>query len=99
MSQVVEPARTWMLGESSNVGAVGLSVTDANVAKNGFVRLNVSFGAAGGTANTTGRPEGGRGLVTDVHFDGYNIAFVDGHVKWIKNGTGDQWVWRDPANP
>ena len=28
-----------------------------------------------------------------VHLDGSNVAFLDGHVKWIKNGDGKNWIF------
>lgn len=38
-------------------------------------------------------PELGVSVLETIHFDGYNVAFVDGHVKWIKNGTGKNWIF------
>jgi prepilin-type processing-associated H-X9-DG protein len=49
---------------------------------------------------TANRPEDRLNFFTaDIHLDGYNVAFADGHVKWVKNGTGNQWIWRCPALP
>lgn len=36
-------------------------------------------------------------FTADVHLEGYNVAFADGHVKWLKFGSGKDWIWRCPA--
>jgi prepilin-type N-terminal cleavage/methylation domain-containing protein/prepilin-type processing-associated H-X9-DG protein len=37
-----------------------------------------------------------RGLVHFRHSDGFNAVFVDGHAKWMRRTTYDQWA-RDPS--
>jgi prepilin-type N-terminal cleavage/methylation domain-containing protein/prepilin-type processing-associated H-X9-DG protein len=40
-----------------------------------------------------GSPEGHTGYFHYYrHLDGSNVAFADGHVKWIKNGDGKNWI-------
>ena len=38
-------------------------------------------------------PESRSTVASTIHLDGYNVAFVDGHVKWIKYGTGNKWIY------
>lgn len=80
ITSIDEPARTWMIVESSYPNyyeTYGWGYWYARFD-------NLARGNA---------PEGHTGFFNyDVHLDGSNVAFVDGHVKWIKNGTGKNWV-------
>jgi prepilin-type N-terminal cleavage/methylation domain-containing protein/prepilin-type processing-associated H-X9-DG protein len=81
LSAIADTARTWMLVESRE------STTYYDSA--GYGANSVDFGYPAIT-----RPEANPGFMYTRHFDGSNVAFVDGHVKWIKSGQGDQWIWK-----
>lgn len=81
LSYIKEPARTFLLVET---------MSSSNYFNgNGYGAAYVRFDniAVGGT------PESNPEFHSDMHFDGSNVAFVDGHVKWIKTGTGKDWIW------
>jgi prepilin-type processing-associated H-X9-DG protein len=40
-------------------------------------------------------PAYGTYWIQTVHLDGTNVAFADGHVKWIKNGTMNDWIYNN----
>lgn len=42
-------------------------------------------------------PENNTHFCDTRHFDGSNIGFADGHVKWIKSGQGSQFIWKLPS--
>jgi prepilin-type processing-associated H-X9-DG protein len=85
LAKVQEPTRTMMVTESRQY-----NTTDGQ----GF------YTPAFPNAPTSDEPEDSLGYFTaDVHLEGYNVAFADGHVKWIKFGTGKNWIWRCPALP
>lgn len=81
LATISEPVITWMLTET---------------------RYNVSHWENGdgyGWPSTDyinyTTPEGSAKLIKDAHFDGHNVAFADGHVKWIKNGqNGVGYKWK-----
>lgn len=88
LSQVKEPSRTWMIVESCY-----RNPTDDLYKNNGYGFHWVRFE----NIATGNGPE--QGVSADhyfnheVHLGGSNVAFVDGHVKWIKSGDGRNWIW------
>jgi prepilin-type processing-associated H-X9-DG protein len=80
LSAISEPSVTWMLVEGMY----------ANIAP--YYRWdNYGWGyAATQLASSTSylKPEDDPNFLKDIHLDGSNVAFADGHVKWIKNGQG-----------
>jgi prepilin-type N-terminal cleavage/methylation domain-containing protein/prepilin-type processing-associated H-X9-DG protein len=76
-AKVSEPARTWMLVETKDI--------TYNYAPYRYGDWSPQFG----TFAT--QPEGDSQFRDQAHFDGSNVAFVDGHVKWIKSGTGKNY--------
>jgi len=88
LSQVKEPSRTWMIVESCY-----RNPTDELYENNGYGFHWVRFeNIAAGNG-----PE--QGVSTNhyfnhaVHLGGSNVAFVDGHVKWVKSGDDRNWIW------
>ncbi len=81
MSQIKEPSRTFMLIESK--------YDDANLWKNygyGFPMVRFDDQTEAGVATEAFfRPT--------AHFEGSNVAFADGHVKWIKSRDYSGWIW------
>jgi prepilin-type N-terminal cleavage/methylation domain-containing protein/prepilin-type processing-associated H-X9-DG protein len=87
IARVVEPARTWMIVETKDSAWYdGPSGTRG-------------YGFYAPYLESQTKPESSAYFDSDRHLEGSNVAFVDGHVKWIKSGTGDQWIYRCPANP
>lgn len=78
LGTIPEPARTWVIFESKN------SNPSPTYKAYGYpyVNLNSYTGPKGGVFGDT------------RHFEGMNVAFVDGHVKWIKSGDGTNWIWK-----
>ncbi len=88
LSQVNEPSRTWMIVETCY-----RNPTDTLYKDNGY-----GFHFARFDDIPLGRgPEQGVAanhyFNHEVHLGGSNVAFVDGHVKWIKSGDGKNWIW------
>lgn len=88
LARLNEVARTWMVVET----AYGY--------KNDTLYLNSGWGVPFADFKDTVKfPTGPESNSTTAyyndtrHFDGSNVAFADGHVKWIKSGTGNQWIW------
>jgi prepilin-type N-terminal cleavage/methylation domain-containing protein/prepilin-type processing-associated H-X9-DG protein len=80
LSQFNDVARTWLLFESRDVD-------DTDYAKGygaGHVRF---YGSAATYAPPNNKQYDRR------HFDGANVSFVDGHVKWIAPGTEANWIY------
>lgn len=74
----IAPAQTWMIVEADNGNA---SPTYAAYGTP-FIRFNsVTY------------PEAHASFAHDRHLEGSNVAFVDGHVKWVKSGDGNRWFW------
>lgn len=84
LASINEPARTWMVVES----CYSYPTRDTYVER-GMGWYVANFRAmAKGTA-----PESPGGYFNYFrHLDGSNVAFADGHVKWIKNGDGKNWI-------
>jgi prepilin-type N-terminal cleavage/methylation domain-containing protein/prepilin-type processing-associated H-X9-DG protein len=93
LARITEPARTFMIVESiAPTGRPqnnGVANPAYNVAEsgNGFptAKLQIYAGVAGKV------PEESVYFAYDRHFDGSNVAFVDGHVKWIKECQYSIW--------
>jgi prepilin-type N-terminal cleavage/methylation domain-containing protein/prepilin-type processing-associated H-X9-DG protein len=82
---IQEPSRTFLLIETKGFGS-----TDGS----GFYTPAFTNSASGT------HPEYQSNYFTpQIHLDGYNAAFADGHVKWVKNGEGHRYIWRCPALP
>ncbi len=63
-----------------------------------FTTYEVSgYGGSMFKANTTNASGEGYFLLYNRHFDGSNYAYVDGHVKWIKEEAARQSVAKDVA--
>ena len=73
LASIDSPSITWMLVESQYSPARWLS--------NGWGTAGVSFA-------TATVPEDKSTFLKDIHLDGSNVTFADGHVKWVKNGSG-----------
>jgi prepilin-type N-terminal cleavage/methylation domain-containing protein/prepilin-type processing-associated H-X9-DG protein len=73
LAEIEEPSITWMLVEQTYSSARWLS--------NGW-------GSATTTFASVSRPEDADKFLKELHLDGSNIGFADGHVKWVKNGHG-----------
>lgn len=86
LSAIKEPSRTWMVVESGYGQAGTGSLYDTY----GYGMNRVDF--AGGVAAGAG-PETYGYFHPAQHLDGSNVAFADGHVKWIKNGDGINWIF------
>jgi prepilin-type processing-associated H-X9-DG protein len=84
LSVIKEPSRTWMLVESGYGRAGSGNLYDTA----GYGMHGIDF-----TAGTVTYPEQSGYFHPDQHFDGSNVAFADGHVKWVKNGDGKNWIF------
>lgn len=81
LSTIIYTSRTWMMVESR--------YGNDNYEKNGYGVANVRF-----LTSQTDHPEYyASNFTSQRHLDGSNVAFVDGHVKWIKHGDGKNWIW------
>jgi prepilin-type N-terminal cleavage/methylation domain-containing protein/prepilin-type processing-associated H-X9-DG protein len=88
LNQVQEPSRTWMIVETAY-----RNPTDDFYKNQGYGYHFARFDDI-----PVGRgPEEGVSVNHyfnhAVHLGGSNVAFVDGHVKWVKSGTGKDWIW------
>jgi prepilin-type N-terminal cleavage/methylation domain-containing protein/prepilin-type processing-associated H-X9-DG protein len=78
-----EPARTYMATESQEyAGRLFTKGWGSAYTKLGSVTLGATLTDAGSSAR----------FHPDSHFDGYNTAFLDGHVKWIKQGAETGYI-------
>jgi prepilin-type processing-associated H-X9-DG protein len=89
LAAISEPARTWMLVETGYGRADNPS---SNYSLYGYGFFDVNFTTSSGVAAGKG-PETYPYFYYDRHTDGSNVAFADGHVKWIKNGDGINWIF------
>lgn len=87
LSEVKEPSRTWMLVETAS----NTNYSNGNGYGFAYARFD--------NIASTGMPESYGNFHHDVHLEGSNVAFVDGHVKWVKSGTGKEWIWNLPHAP
>ncbi len=88
-ASIDEPSRTWLIVESRSEYLPSYQNNGV-----GFPYVHFAGGVPAG-----GRPEDEAywsatgNFNHTVHFDGSNVAFADGHVKWIKSGEGNRWIW------
>lgn len=73
LATIDEPARTWMLIESRDA-------SNTNYFTNGYGHFAPQMNAL------TSNPDAKAEFRSDIHLEGSNIAYVDGHVKWRKKG-------------
>jgi prepilin-type N-terminal cleavage/methylation domain-containing protein/prepilin-type processing-associated H-X9-DG protein len=76
-AEISETARTWMIVETKDA--------TYNYPPYNYGNWSPYFGPF------DTQPEGRASFRDQAHFDGSNVAFVDGHVKWIKSGTGKNY--------
>lgn len=90
LDQIAEPTRTFMIVETAYRSSTDYYATS------GYGYSTPRFdNVAAGTP-----PEGHANYYNyDVHLDGSNVAFADGHVKWIKNGDGLHYIFKDISSP
>lgn len=81
MSLVKEPARTFMILESAYQHD-----DDPDYVTKGWGYMMCRL-------DNVGAPELENYVVSVRHLDGYNVAFVDGHVKWLADGQGKNWIF------
>jgi prepilin-type N-terminal cleavage/methylation domain-containing protein/prepilin-type processing-associated H-X9-DG protein len=77
LASMTEPTRTFMIVETGYSSA-----TSSYYVNDGYGWYNPRFDNGSGNE-----------WIQTVHLDGTNVAFADGHVKWIKNGTMKDWVY------
>jgi prepilin-type N-terminal cleavage/methylation domain-containing protein/prepilin-type processing-associated H-X9-DG protein len=77
-AEISEPVITWMTVE-----------TKEQYGHDGPPWYYGSWSPYFGTYAT--QPEGAGAFRDQAHLEGSNVAFVDGHVKWIKSGTGKNY--------
>lgn len=82
LADIVAPATTYMLLDS---GSYRLSPSWAlDLASTNFY---LPGSGAVGSDCTSGNPDSQSDCETGRHFGGVNIAFADGHVKWVKSSV------------
>lgn len=87
LAKIKETARTFMLVESG----YGRWDNPASLYyTSGYGMLGVGLSEIN---LTTQDPEDTAYFLHDRHFGGSNVAFADGHVKWIKSGDCKNWVF------
>jgi prepilin-type N-terminal cleavage/methylation domain-containing protein/prepilin-type processing-associated H-X9-DG protein len=80
LASIAEPARTFLMVETRDY-------RDNAYYNEGWALRYVQF-------STVSKPEDYAYYNHTIHFEGNNVAFVDGHVKWIKSGEGSNWIWK-----
>lgn len=85
LSSISEPSRTWMIVETAYKSRYDDDYLDKGWGQP-IARLEDI------NATEAVEPNSLR-FSYDLHFDGYNVAFADGHVKWIKTGTARNWIF------
>jgi prepilin-type N-terminal cleavage/methylation domain-containing protein/prepilin-type processing-associated H-X9-DG protein len=88
---ITEPSRTFMIAESRS------SDPDPSAPGKTYYETR-GYGTFGLWITGTAKPEDSANLSKDRHLDGYNVAFVDGHVKWVKNGNGSSYVFKNTCH-
>lgn len=86
LSEAKEPARTFMVMESAYRG-----VGDDLFVNGGY---GYPYYRLDNVTSTT--PEEGVSshyMAYENHLDGYNVAFLDGHVKWLRKGLSKDYIW------
>jgi prepilin-type N-terminal cleavage/methylation domain-containing protein/prepilin-type processing-associated H-X9-DG protein len=88
LPEVTEPTRSMLVVESS------ANKNNASYVTSGYGKPFAALHAAWGTY----LPETINGdWHSTRHSDGSNVGFADGHVKWIANGDGKNWKYKDPT--
>jgi prepilin-type N-terminal cleavage/methylation domain-containing protein/prepilin-type processing-associated H-X9-DG protein len=82
---VQEPTRSFLLTETKQAN----STNGSGFWTPSFTRNSTANSAEHSTAYFT----------SSVHLEGYNVAFADGHVKWVKFGDSNSYIWRCPSLP
>jgi prepilin-type N-terminal cleavage/methylation domain-containing protein/prepilin-type processing-associated H-X9-DG protein len=80
------PANTYMLMDSGNI----LMYPEMAISSDSWFYYVPGQGDAGSNCTSTAADTAGNALPdckSGRHFNGVNIAFVDGHVKWLKTQT------------
>jgi prepilin-type processing-associated H-X9-DG protein len=102
IASIVAPASTYMMMDA---GAYMMSTGNVpNPSKGWYIPGTAAFAQSGYAASTSYTSDWKNGR----HFDGINMAFADGHAKWLKSTivgqqaidmrAGKPSAW-DPANP
>jgi prepilin-type N-terminal cleavage/methylation domain-containing protein/prepilin-type processing-associated H-X9-DG protein len=103
MSEFAKPSITWTLVETR----YDLGTDTSTTCVSGSRYAGCGYGVADATLyGSTGTPAGpwynqaSTGFNFDRHFEGSNVGYIDGHVKWIKyqSDVSDQ-VWDLTKNP
>lgn len=84
MASVISPSETYMIMDSGGFDPYPPSASGGVLTSNGWRYLPGAYANAGIACTT------GKNYTTDCqsegrHFDGLNMAFADGHVKWLKS--------------
>jgi prepilin-type processing-associated H-X9-DG protein len=87
ISKIKEPARTFLVVETKDANWY-----DGPSGTRGYGIYGPYF------SSTMTRPEQSSYYDHDRHLDGSNVAFVDGHVKWVKSGNGNQYIFWNTCN-
>ncbi len=90
MAAVQAPSTTYMLMDSGTYVIAPQKIAGLNDGNTSVTTPVASFWYVPGTAALTGNVSGMKTeLASDYaegrHFDGVNVAFADGHVKWLKS--------------
>jgi prepilin-type N-terminal cleavage/methylation domain-containing protein/prepilin-type processing-associated H-X9-DG protein len=88
MNEVEEPARTWMIVETAYNNPTHTRYLNEGwgYAIPRFDDIPAGNGPENGVASN-------HYFSHSLHLEGSNVGFVDGHVKWIKSGTGKSWIF------
>jgi prepilin-type N-terminal cleavage/methylation domain-containing protein/prepilin-type processing-associated H-X9-DG protein len=84
---IAEPSRTFMVVESRRPKGASPDY----YASRGYGQPGVDFGYP-----YQAKPEDNTTFDDIRHFEGSNVAFCDGHVKWVKSGQGSSYIWKLP---
>jgi prepilin-type N-terminal cleavage/methylation domain-containing protein/prepilin-type processing-associated H-X9-DG protein len=93
LAAITEPSRSFMVVESRFAKPTALTAgTPSDLyAVAGYGVSSVNFGYP-----VIARPEDNQNFDDTRHFDGSDVGFCDGHVKWVKSGQGNQYIWNLP---
>jgi len=83
LSKVIAPSITYMVVESQRLAN---SITSTTGPDDGYylAALTTDYGSTITSSAAKG--------VRTAHFAGYNVAFADGHIKWVKLGTEQNYA-------
>lgn len=86
LDSISEPARTWMIVESCYQSPANTNYVNSGY---GYPMANLKDVPSG-----TSPGDGGAYFTSyAIHSDGSNVAFADGHVKWIQEDQGKNWIF------